>query len=75
MYQDTYHKELKKYFTLIDTNRGRLFYENIVIIIMRLFVCVYVCIQGEFKLVFIKNCLITNLNSPFTHIHTEKIIV
>lgn len=67
MYQYTYHKELKKYFTLIDKNRGRLFYENRVII-MRLFVCVYVCIQGEFKLVFVKNC-------SFTHIHTEEIII
>lgn len=72
MYQVTYHKELKKYFTLIDKSRGRLFYANRVII-MRLFGCV--CVQGEFKLVFIINCLITNLNLPFTHIHTEKIIV
>lgn len=70
MYQDTYHKELKKYFTLIDKSRGRLFYANRVIIMRR---CV--CVQGEFKLVFIINCLITNLNLPFTHIDTEKIIV
>lgn len=68
MYQDTYHKQLKKYFTLIDKNRGQLFYENRVIIMRLLCVCVY--IQGEFKLVFIINCLITNLNLPFTYIHT-----